>query len=216
VAVFSWLTGLSSLPATLVAGQLVNSLAVLALYPLAVRVSNGNRWAGAGAVVIAGLLSPMPGYYLNWGRYAQLAGMAVLPAALWLFWESAEPGSVEPDSGRRYANWRAAILAGLALGGMTLSYYRMPFYAVTFMIAWLVAWGLPRWRLDPRRWGPAFAGFVALGALAASLFLPWLVQMTGSYLASAVEGGVTIGSPVQEVLADFRAWLEFRFFVPRC
>ncbi len=67
VAVFAWLTGLAAPQAVLVAGQALNVLAVLILLPLAVRLA-GTRWAGIGAVMVAGLVSEMPGFYVNWGR----------------------------------------------------------------------------------------------------------------------------------------------------
>ncbi len=87
-ALFAWLTGLGSVKATLIVGQVLNGLAVLVLYPLAVRIAKGNRWAGIGAVLVAGLLMPMPAFYVNWGRYAQLAGQTILPVAFWLIWEA--------------------------------------------------------------------------------------------------------------------------------
>jgi hypothetical protein len=73
-ALLSWFTSMDSVRATLLMGQLISGLAVITLYPLAMRLTNGNRWAALGAVLVAGLLSPMPAYYVNWGRYAQLAG----------------------------------------------------------------------------------------------------------------------------------------------
>ena len=72
-ALLSWATEVGSAQTTLLVGQLINGLAALTLYPLAMRLAGGNRWAGVGAVLTAGLLSPMPAYYVNWGRYAQLA-----------------------------------------------------------------------------------------------------------------------------------------------
>jgi hypothetical protein len=133
VSVFSWATNMESAPATLFIGQVLNGLAVLVLYPLALRLAHGNRWAGVGAVLIAGLLSPMPAFYVNWGRYAQLAGQVILPVALWFVWKSVE---------NQDRNWRTIALAGAILAGMTLTYYRMPFYYSTFILSLMVGWGL--------------------------------------------------------------------------
>src|SRR4030043_566280 len=83
-ALIAWLTGISSAQAVLYAGQLFIVFAALAVYPITVRLTNGNRWAGVVSVIAAGLLSPMPSYYINWGRYAQLAGQVILPILLWL------------------------------------------------------------------------------------------------------------------------------------
>jgi hypothetical protein len=51
------------------------------------------------------------------------------------------------------------------------------------------------------------------GAVAGLLFLPWLLQITGSYLASAIEGGASFGLPVEAVLADFQVWREVKFYL---
>ena len=144
-ALFAWLTGLGSVKATLIVGQIINGLAVLVLYPLAVRIAKGNRWAGIGAVLVAGLLMPMPAFYVNWGRYAQLAGQAVLPVAFWLVWQALAPSS-SPLLNQKSSvtGARAAIgLSALTLAGMLLSSYRMPFFYISFLLALLVGWGIP-------------------------------------------------------------------------
>ncbi|MEP7198818.1 MAG: hypothetical protein ABI874_03270, partial [Chloroflexota bacterium] len=52
--------------------QVVNVFAILALVPLATRLTH-NRWASVGVVLLAGLLFHMPNMYSDWGRYSQLA-----------------------------------------------------------------------------------------------------------------------------------------------
>lgn len=215
VAVYSWLGGGDSVKGTLLVGQAVNGLGVIALYPLAVRISKGNRWAGVGAVLVAGLLSPLPAYYVNWGRYAQLAGQAVLPGALWLIWEVLSP-STGMEKNKLHPGGRAAgmALAVLALAGMTLTYYRMPFYYLTFILALSVAWGLPHWRLDGRTWVRKLGLLAAVGGLAVLLVLPWAFRLAGSSLAGSLEGGITRGSSLQAVLADYQSWLALFSLVP--
>ncbi|MCX6036049.1 MAG: hypothetical protein NTV38_13930, partial [Chloroflexi bacterium] len=86
-AVFDWITRLDMSKAVLWVGQLLNVLAVIVLYPLATKVGC-SRWAGVVAVLVAGLLSPMPMFYVNWGRYTQLAGQVILPVAVWVIWNT--------------------------------------------------------------------------------------------------------------------------------
>ena len=214
VAVFSWLSGYSSWSAALHTGQLVNVLAVIALYPLATRLRR-NQWAGVIAVLVAGLISPMPAMYVNWGRYAQLTGQAILPAALWLLWVllESETGTVKGSEFRKALP--LLILAGATLAGMSLAYYRMPFFYATFALALLVGWSLPKWRLDLRQWGVGGLKLVLLASLAALSFLPWLVRVLGgSVLSDLVQSGVETSSPLQNVLADYRAWLDITEYVP--
>jgi hypothetical protein len=173
---FHWITGLPIPQSVLWTGQLLNALAILALYPLAVRIS-GSRWGGVASVLVAGMLSPMPSEYANWGRYTQLAGQVILPTAAWLTWELVE------TAGRR---WRLVVLVALAAGGLALTHYRvLAFYAV--FVAALLPFCLRRttWRETLLR--------MSTGALGtAILFAPWLlhtfegaaIQMLGHQLTT--------------------------------
>ena len=224
VAVFSWISGIAATPATLLAGQIINGLAILTLYPLAMRISSGNPWAGIGTLLVAGLLSPMPAYYVNWGRYAQLAGLAVLPVALWLLWDSIHPKSPltiqdDPQAGNTgrpaMVKWQAYFVAGAVLAGMMLHYYRMPFYYATFVMVWLIVWGISNWRFNIRQWLETITGLTVIGVTAVLLFLPWLLRLLGGNLSQAVEAGVSSGSSLEYVLSDFQVWRNLDFFLPR-
>ena len=204
-ATLAWLTGKTSTEAVLLTGQLMNGFAALTLYPLAVRLAKGNRWAGAGAVLVAGILSPMPAYYVNWGRFAQLTGQTLLPIALWLTWETVE---------RRGAPWRAAVMAGLVVAGMALAYYRMPFYYAAFLVAWLLGWGLPRWRSNGRLWLYGLSRLLLVGGIALLLLLPLAFRLAGGHLAAGLGAGISQSTPVDAVLAEYRFWREIEFYLP--
>lgn len=206
VALFSWATGMGCVQATLLVGQLINGLAILTLYPLAVRLADGSRWAGVGAVLAAGLISPMPAFYVNWGRYAQLTGQAILPVGLWLMWETLQ------NEGKA---WKMALLAGSTLAGMALAYYRMPFYYITFVLAWLAGWGLPRWGAGIRHWLRGLARLALIGGMALLFFLPWGLHVAGGRLAMALGAGAVRSSPLEQVLADYQVWRDIAFYVPR-
>lgn len=217
---------LTAAGATLFAGQILNGLAALALYPLAVKISGGQGWAGVGAVLAAGLLSPMPAFYVNWGRYAQLAGQAVLPVAIWLAWEAVEqavqppvprPGSTAQDRKAPLQGlpWGGFVLAGGVLAGMMLHYYRMPFYYGLFIVAWLLFWALPRWRSAWDCWKWAFVSLVIVAALGLVLFAPRLPGLMGSSLGEAVGAGVTVGSNLEYVRNDYQAWRELNLYLPQ-
>jgi len=214
-ALFAWLTGMTSVKATLIVGQIINGLAVLALYPLAVRIAKGNRWAGIGAVLVAGLLSFMPAYYVNWGRFAQLAGQAVLPVALWLAWEALASSSPSPTQKRIDKGWLVTIgFSALALAGMILCSYRMPYFYATFILALLVGWGLPELRLNGRIWARKMGILLAIAVLAGLLFLPWGLRLVGSHLGAQVEASMTTGSTMQSVLNDYSAWGGILRYIP--
>ncbi len=198
-ALLAWITGLNGTQATLWMGQILNGLAVLTLYPLAVKISRGNRWAGIGTLIVSGLIFTLPAFYVNWGRYAQLAGQVILPIALWLLWVS-----IDQDQWSLRAEWPRLLLAGMAVTGMTLSYYRMPFYFATFVPALLLFWGFPKWRFNAKIWGIALLRILLIGLICIALFVPWGMRLTGSNLVNAVEAGVSGSAPASRIMADLK------------
>ena len=128
VAAFHWLTNMSVIQSTLWVGQLVNIFAIIALYPLAVIIGK-NKWAGVFAMIIAGLISPMPMYYVNWGRYTQLAGQVILPAVIVIIW-------LNLDSKQARSRWNSLIWLGLA--GLSLTHYRVILFIPLFYIAYFL------------------------------------------------------------------------------
>lgn len=203
-AALAWVTGANAVQATILAGQLLNAAAALALYPLALRLAGGSRWAGLAAVLTAGLLAPLPGIYVNWGRYAQLAGQVVLPAAMALTWDLA--------AGRR--GWRPAALVGAVVAGMALCYYRMAFFYAAFVGVLLLFWGLPTWRLRWREWLGALAWLAVAAATTAVLFVPWALNVATSQLAATVGEAAVVGTPLDYVRADYGAWRLLGDYMP--
>jgi hypothetical protein len=216
-ALFAWLTRMGSVPATLWTGQIINGLAVITLYPLALRIAKGNRWAAVGTVFVAGILVPMPAYYINWGRYAQLSGQAILPIALWLLWDAIDDNAISNDVKIRqplWKQWRVIILAGISLSGLTLTYYRAPFYYAAFVLTLLLFWGLPKWRWDIRLWSRSISGLVLIGLIGVVIFIPWGMGLLGGNLAAAVTTGLTEGSPAERVLSEMQFWRQITTYVP--
>ncbi len=138
VAFFSWTTGLPIVKSVLIFGQMLNALSVLTIYLLAHRLTRSHRAALLGGLVV-GLVSVLPAYYVNWGRYTQLAGQVILPVALFLALEAIE---------RRH--WGYLALAAAAAAGLFLTHYRVILFYVAFLVAYL-AW---RALTSPRRDAP--------------------------------------------------------------
>jgi hypothetical protein len=198
IAAIIWLTQLPVATATLLAGQMVNFLAILSLVPLAHRLLN-NRWAGVGVLVVAGLISSMPHGYINWGRYAQLSGQAVVPVAVWLAWRLFDDTK---------QSWRILLLTAISWAGTLLCYYRMPHYVAAFVLV-LVATQL---FLFVRRSRSAlmmpFLRIAATSVLTLLLVLPWLTRIRDSALADAVTEGVLQGSPYSHVQAEYQIFMQ--------
>lgn len=211
--------------AVLVSGQLLMVLQILTVYTLAAGLTR-RPWAGFGAALAAAGLSPMPAYYLNWGRYTQLAGQVLLPVAVLL--------AVRAMTARGRAGQGAAML--LAAGLFVTHYLVAGFYGL-LMVGWLlvVGWGAAIGRIRPkghmgpigpiRPIGPMRGlgrtknidrslnllrlGTLGLGALL--LMAPWLPRLgRGLILKSATSLATTrVADPdVYGVLAD--GWAMWR------
>lgn len=197
LASWAWLSGAEAAQAVLVGGQVINVLAVLALYPLAVRLADGNRWAGIGAVLIAGFLAQMPAYYVNWGRYTQLAGQALLPGLLWAFdvWWTQE---------KRPA---LRLLLGLVIlgTGLLLTHYRIAAIAAGAGLAWTL-WALWQHRHHVREWFHRTLWGAGAAAVIGLLSLPWLMIMRSSRLTYVAGVVAERGRDLEASGRDLIAW----------
>ncbi|MDW8292645.1 MAG: hypothetical protein RML84_06055 [Anaerolineae bacterium] len=130
-AVWHWLTRLPPHESVFFVGQTFNGLAALALYPVAFLLYP-SRWSGTVATLMAGLLLPMPAFYINWGRYPQITGQIILATLVthaWLF-------SQERKLNRRI---RIVFVLALVFAGLLLTHYRVSAFFVLFLLSlWVV------------------------------------------------------------------------------
>ncbi len=170
----AWLSWLSGYPLTLsvvAVGQILGALAAPGIFLLARRLLGESRAALWAAGLVA-LVSIFPAYYVNWGRYTQLAGQTVLPAACFawmLLIDRAATGS-----------WRElprpAALAALATAGLALSHYRIAIFAACFVLLYslyTLATRVRSWQALARL---SLGGMVA-GSAALLIALPWLLRI---------------------------------------
>lgn len=174
VVFLHWLSGMDSARAVLFIGQLLGGLIVFPAYLLSARLA-GSRLAGLATALLVGLVSTMPAYYVSWGRYPQLAGLAVLPVAALL-------------AARLHTKGRGLVLVPLvavAFAGQALTHPRVALLLIALVAADFVA---RDWR---RVSGETLAAFVAAGGATVVLLLPWLAR-----LASSRPGGMMVVSGV--------------------
>ena len=194
VAVFHWISGLSVEQSMIWTGQLINILAILGLYSLAYKITN-NRWAGTIALLIAGLLSPMPMYYVNWGRYTQLAGQAILPAVIYCVWSILDrpyPEFPKISILRKLTSWRvlsldfgSLIIMWLSLGGLALTHYRILILAILFFPAYEI------FHYSKKEFISWIGRTVWIGLGGALLFLPWFINGFGGKILKMFSAQVT-------------------------
>lgn len=205
-AAFGWLTGQSGSQSVLWMGQFLNIAAVLVLYPVASKMTR-SPWAGTIAVAFAGLMSVHPGFYLNWGRYTQLAGQVVLPGLIWLIWTTIEHSRERPA----WRNLAVLVgLAGLAWAGLALSHYRILILAVVFM-AVTIPTGLFLLKLN----GSGVVALVAGSALGAILFLPWFLRAsTGMLTSTAADLLATPASQASDFVLSYNGGADILSYYP--
>ncbi|HUP27934.1 MAG TPA: DUF6541 family protein, partial [Chloroflexia bacterium] len=196
VATVAWLSGLTKptdmLPLMPQAGQVVDSLPVLTLTLFSWKLS-GNRWAGLGAGILAGVVSIFPAFYVNWSRYTQGLGLALLPVS-WVLFCDAVTGFAVPvprlTLPRTQADIQSALersgplmLAVLGAAGLALTHYRITMLYAGFVVLYLIYTVVRRTRAHGTAqeiWTPVLrGGLVALLTLGA--LLPWLLNLRQNF-----------------------------------
>lgn len=203
-AVFHWVTGLSMPRTILWVGQIMNILAVLCLYPLALKISR-NRWSGIVSVVIAGLLTPVPMSYTDWGRYTQLAGQIVLVTAVYLLWgilaPSVGPETLFPDATTRRPH-QAITITAIVMGGLALTHFRVIIFAILFLAAVYIVNGLSR--LTRLQWKAIILQTFWIGLGGGIIFLPWFLNVFGGRIMRNFSN--QLATPASAISIDIQSY----------
>ncbi len=182
-AFFHWLTGDPVTRSVLQVGQILNVLTIPVAYAFAARLARSSS-AGLWAALLTGFVNTQPAFYVNWGRYTQLAGHVLLPVLL-VCWMAA----IEA----RRPEWRQLALAALVTASLFLTHYIVSIFAALFLVVYLAAVALQKPGVERARSIVLRAAVITTGALL--LAAPWLMHTLGGYLgrntASFVNGGVT-------------------------
>ncbi len=198
VAVYCWLTGAEALQGTLIVGQLLNIFAVFTLYPLARKLSAKNPFGPLGTLLIAGIFSIHPVFYVNWGRYAQLSSQVILPIALWMVLEFFF---------QQKHTTKISILISIVLGGMILAYYRSIFFFLAGAIVILI-FLLKRlfYIKKSKTFIPLLSKSVLIPSILISLVLPWFWRVKQSTLASSLVQGLVNSPPMETMFQELKVW----------
>ncbi len=163
VVSYYWLTGAAITRAVIITGQMINFLMVLSGYLLA-RYLMGKVWAANFAALFIGLISPMPFYYFNWGRYPQLIGLALLPIAIVLTMDWFNQKGID----KRWAG-----LTALAIAGLGLSHYGVLIFYILFGVLFIL-FKFFEIQADWPAWRELTLKLLLVGLVAGLLTGPWL------------------------------------------
>jgi hypothetical protein len=206
----AWLHWLSGAPVTrglLIIGQLQSALTVPLIYLLTLRLLGRPR-AALWAALLVGFVSLMPAFYVNWGRYTQLAGQTILPAAC-VAWMALLDAATD-RSMRRNQLLRLVALVALVTAGLTLTHYRVAVFLACFVAGYGVYLLCSTWRRPLALVKLAGLGFAA-GILAVLLVLPWLLRLReGALLRIGNQFlSTNIGSDESNSLPSFSTIISF-------
>lgn len=152
--------------------QLLNGLCGLGIFLVLDRLV-GRVGAVVGAATV-GLFLAQPAFYVNWGRFTQVASQTILPIAWLMTVETVRMWTITPHaagsdtvSGPRFARpqlW-AAVLSGLVTAGIFLLHFRVAIFYLPLLAVSLppLLWRAHRnGRLSSALWGVAWVGASAL------------------------------------------------------
>jgi hypothetical protein len=171
------LSGTPAHTALLWSAQALNGLCGLGVYLVLDRKA-GRVGALAGLAVV-GLLATMPAWYVNWGRFTQLAGQTLMLAAWLVTWEALAAWRTADQPGGRRGLWLRAI-AALLTAATFLMHFRVAAFAAPLYL------GVGLWELfRARRAGrvkPVLLTALWLGLAVGLLVLPVLLPALAVYL----------------------------------
>lgn len=128
LSVFLQSTGLDITEGMLIYGQILNALMIFPVYFFTVLFTK-NQKVGLWAALITGMFTLMPAYYTSWGRYTQLAGLLILPAAMFWIIQTQKKG----------AYFVRLALGSITIAGLFLTHYRVALFFGCLIISWWIS-----------------------------------------------------------------------------
>jgi hypothetical protein len=189
LAVFQWLSGLELQTGMLFYGQLLNAIIIFGVFLLTKSFTNNNK-IGLLAALIAGIFTPMPAYYTSWGRYTQLAGLVIMPAAFAVikFILSSEFANIDSKSPRI----ALYFMAGILCAGLFIIHYRVIVFLALLLIAFVIVKNLGG--LKNRSWLKTLFTDLSLifviVAISVLLSLPWLPGALAEFIVPRIESSL--------------------------
>jgi hypothetical protein len=143
-AIVEWLARVPAHTALLWTAQALNGLCGIGVY-LVLDRKVGRTGAVVGATVV-GLLSHQPAFYVNWGRFTQISGQAILLVAWLVTWEAIVLWKRLREERRTELIWHT-LFAALLSGAVFLLHFRVALFYVPLLMM-VVVWESWRARQD--------------------------------------------------------------------
>lgn len=184
--------------------QVLNGLCGLGIYWAVDRFAE-RRGAVLAAAVI-GLLSFQPAWFVNWGRFTQVASQMILLPALLLSWQALRAWWEEWPN-KRLEVILLSLAGGLLSAGVFLLHFRL---AALFLPLLILAALWELWRgVRTRRLGITLGGALALAGTALLLVLPALIPALQRYIDVKTSANVVAAESTGDGLYYFWDWKTF-------
>ncbi|MCP4535535.1 MAG: hypothetical protein GY832_00140 [Chloroflexi bacterium] len=177
-ATVQWLAQVPAHTALLWTAQVLNGLCGAGVY-LVLDRKVGRLGAVVGAAV-AGVLAHQPAFYVNWGRFTQISGQAILLIAWLITWEAIVSYKLSWREHKVRILW-STVLAATLTGAMFLLHFRVVAFYIPLLII-SVIWELWKARQE-RQIVPVLLGAMAVGITALIVVAPALWQAAYSHVA---------------------------------
>jgi len=200
--------GLARVPAhtaLLWTAQALNGLCGLGVY-LVLDRKVGRVGAVVGAAVV-GLLSHQPAFYVNWGRFTQLASQTILLIAWLVTWEAIRMWKLPWQEHKAKILWHTGCAAVLT-GAVFLLHFRVAVFYVPLVVM-SVAGELWKARRG-KRIASVVGGTIAIGAAALLVVTPALWEAMRVYVSTSLSL-INSNQPVtaSEISETIRRYYEF-------
>ncbi len=171
------LAGIPAHSALLWMGQILNGLCGVGVFLLLDRKL--GRLSAIAGMVIAGLVSMMPAYYFNWGRYTQVGSQSILLIAALVSWEAIHAWRKEWPVNKAGLVF-LTLLAGMLNAGVFLIHFQVGGYALPLLVVIAVSELIQAIKEKRRFWLTLLAG-VVIAAISVVLILPALLPAFATY-----------------------------------
>ncbi|MFZ3069763.1 MAG: hypothetical protein WA110_01390 [Anaerolineaceae bacterium] len=159
-----------------------------------------SRLAGVAGMVMAGLLSPFPSWYINWGRFTQLSAQTILLPAVLVTWEVLSPHG-KSSGEKKYRRYVYLILAGLLNAGVCLLHFRVAGFMLPLTLIICVV-ALITSRKQGKKSLQTLVNVIIIAAITLVIILPTLIPGLTAYLDKRVRDGTTSESEPRPTLAS--------------
>ncbi|MBN1535122.1 MAG: hypothetical protein JW908_00210 [Anaerolineales bacterium] len=189
LAVFQWLSGLEMQTGMLLFGQILNASIVLSVFLFACTLTK-NQKTGLFAALIAGVFTPMPAYYTSWGRYTQLAGLILLPAAFALIhFILSSKFSLLQNKRQRL---RILFMASIICASLFITHYRVIIFLALLLIALCLINCLSptRHRYYQKPFSHDLLLILSIVVISIALSFPWLPGALAEFIVPRIESSL--------------------------